>query len=72
MHKPKNVFKGLQKGGKALIYGIKEGVKGVFVDPYEYAKKQGALGFVKGTAKGLAGLVIKPTTGIIDFASKTT
>lgn len=30
------------------------------------------MGFVKGAAKGLAGLVIKPVTGIIDFASKTT
>ena len=30
------------------------------------------MGFVKGAAKGLAGLVVKPVTGIIDFASKTT
>ncbi len=42
------------------------------MQPIENAKKEGALGFFKGAAKGLAGLVIKPVTGIIDFASKTT
>jgi len=27
---------------------------------------------MKGAAKGLAGLIVKPVTGVIDFASKTT
>jgi vacuolar protein sorting-associated protein 13A/C len=27
---------------------------------------------LKGTAKGVAGLVVKPVTGVLDFASKTT
>ena len=30
------------------------------------------VGFFKGTAKGVAGVVIKPVTGVVDFASKTT
>ena len=30
------------------------------------------MGFIKGTGQGLAGLIVKPVTGIIDFASKTT
>lgn len=42
------------------------------MQPIQNAKKDGALGFFKGTALGLAGLVVKPVTGIIDFASKTT
>jgi len=42
------------------------------MQPYQNAREEGALGFFKGTAKGLAGLVVKPVTGIIDFASKTT
>ena len=29
------------------------------------------LGFIKGTAKGVAGLVIKPVTGILDMTVKT-
>ncbi len=42
------------------------------MQPYENARDEGVLGFFKGTAKGLAGLIIKPVTGVIDFASKTT
>jgi vacuolar protein sorting-associated protein 13A/C len=42
------------------------------MQPYENTKTEGVIGFFKGTAKGLAGLVIKPVTGVIDFASKTT
>lgn len=30
------------------------------------------VGFFKGAAQGLTGLVVKPVTGVIDFASKTT
>lgn len=30
------------------------------------------MGIFKGVAKGVTGLVIKPMTGIVDFASKTT
>jgi vacuolar protein sorting-associated protein 13A/C len=41
------------------------------LQPYENTKREGAIGFVKGTAKGLAGLIVKPVTGVIDFASKT-
>ena len=44
----------------------------MFLQPYENARKDGVLGFMKGAAKGVAGLVVKPVTGIIDFASKTT
>ena len=34
-------------------------------------KKGGFTGFLKGTVKGIAGLVVKPVTGIIDATSKT-
>lgn len=72
MRRPQNVFQGLEKGGRAVLYGFKAGITGLFTQPYKSARKDGALGFVKGAAKGLAGLVVKPVTGIIDFASKTT
>lgn len=40
--------------------------------PYENAQKDGAVGFFKGVAQGITGVVVKPVTGVIDFASKTT
>jgi vacuolar protein sorting-associated protein 13A/C len=39
MKKPKNILQGLEKGGKAVAYGFKEGLTGVFLQPYENAKK---------------------------------
>jgi vacuolar protein sorting-associated protein 13A/C len=44
----------------------------VFMKPFEGAKKGGVTGFFKGTLQGLSGLVIKPVTGILDAAAKTT
>ena len=35
------------------------------------AKKEGIVGFFKGTGKGVLGLVFRPTGGIIDFTSAT-
>lgn len=72
MKKPKHVLQGLEKGGKAVFRGFKEGLTGVVLKPYQNAQKQGALGFLKGVGQGITGLVVKPVTGVIDFASKTT
>lgn len=72
MRKPKHVFEGIQKGGKAVFHGFKEGITGVVTKPIEQTKRQGAIGLIKGVAQGMAGLVVKPVTGIVDFASKTT
>ena len=72
MNKPKHVLEGLEKGGKAVFYGFKQGITGVVTQPIEQTKKSGAIGLVKGVGKGLAGLIVKPVTGIVDFASQTT
>jgi vacuolar protein sorting-associated protein 13A/C len=37
----------------------------------EGAERSGLPGFLKGTVKGIAGLVIKPVSGVFDAASKT-
>lgn len=38
--------------------------------PVEGAKKGGFLGFLKGTGKGIVGLVVKPVSGSLDAVSK--
>lgn len=40
--------------------------------PIESTQKEGVVGFFKGVGQGVAGLVVKPVTGVVDFASKTT
>ena len=39
--------------------------------PIEGAKKEGVEGFFKGVGKGLVGVVTRPTSGVIDFASSS-
>ena len=39
--------------------------------PLEGAKKEGVKGFLKGAWKGVSGLIVKPLTGVLDAASKT-
>ena len=34
-------------------------------------QKEGAVGLLKGTGKGLVGLVVRPTGGLVDLASGT-
>lgn len=34
-------------------------------------QKEGAVGLLKGTGKGLVGLIVRPTGGLVDLASGT-
>jgi vacuolar protein sorting-associated protein 13A/C len=66
-----HVFEGLFSGGKSILNGIGNGIKGVVMDPLVGAEKNGIGGFFLGVAKGVSGLVLKPVTGIIDATTKT-
>ena len=67
-----NVGDGLMQGTKELGQGLFDGVTGIFLSPYEEAQRGGALGFVKGLGKGVVGAAVKPTVGVIDFATRAT
>lgn len=54
---------GLQGAGKDFTHGIYDGVTGVVTQPFQGAREEGAVGFVKGIGKGIGGLVLKPTAG---------
>ncbi|CDW82625.1 ph domain containing protein [Stylonychia lemnae] len=71
MDKPKNVLEGVGYGLKSTFTGIASGITGVIENPYSGAKKDGVTGFLKGTYKGVSGLVVKPISGALDFFSKT-
>ncbi|CAF4656530.1 unnamed protein product [Rotaria sp. Silwood1] len=58
-------------GGKNVVMGFVDGVKGVVTKPIEGAKDSGASGFFKGLGKGVIGLVARPTGGVVDFASSS-
>ncbi|KAL6355846.1 hypothetical protein LRP88_09429 [Fusarium phalaenopsidis] len=59
---------GITFGAKAVVFGVVDGVGGLFILPYEGAKKQGVFGAVKGVGKGVAGLTSRIFTATIGSA----
>ncbi|KAI9759288.1 MAG: hypothetical protein M4579_002417 [Chaenotheca gracillima] len=51
---------GLKAAGKEFGFGIYDGISGVVTQPLQGAKKEGAAGFVKGFARGIGGMILKP------------
>nr|XP_022907818.1 vacuolar protein sorting-associated protein 13-like isoform X1 [Onthophagus taurus] len=69
--KATSVSEGIARSGKGLVMGVYDGVTGVIKKPISGAKEQGIGGFFKGLGKGAVGLVARPTSGVIDFASSS-
>jgi len=70
--KPKNFIEGIGYGISSMAGGIYHGVTDIVMKPYEGAKKEKWAGFGKGIMKGLAGVVVKPISGVLELVSKTT
>jgi len=70
--KPKHFGEGLLYGFKDLGTGMFDGLSGIVTQPVKGARKEGALGFVKGLGRGFIGMGIKPVVGAIDLVSRTT
>ncbi|KAL4505260.1 hypothetical protein ABPG72_016327 [Tetrahymena utriculariae] len=72
LKKPQNVVDGTVQGVTSIFSGVAKGITGVLVNPFEGAKKGGALGLLKGVGLGFAGLIAKPVSGVLDAASSIT
>lgn len=57
------VKSGLVAAGKGFGYGLYDGLTGLVTQPYNGARKEGAVGFLKGLGKGIGGVVFKPSAG---------
>ena len=66
---PDNIFDGLYQGVKEGILDIGKGIGGIFLKPFEGAKKQGVKGFFKGIGSGLLGAVVSPFTATFRIAN---
>jgi hypothetical protein len=60
--KPRNCTEGFYNGTVGGATEIYEGVTGVVSKPYQGAKTQGVLGCIKGTGKGICGIIVSPLT----------
>lgn len=50
---------GLRAGRDELVYGVRDGVTGLWMQPYRGLKHGGLLGFARGIGMGIGGLVLK-------------
>ena len=59
------IHSGLRAAGEEFLFGIYDGVTGLVLQPYNGAKRSGALGFVLGVGKGFGGFILKDLAALI-------
>lgn len=68
---PSGIGEGLAIGGKQFVLGLVFGISGLVTKPVQGARKSGIEGFFKGVGKGVLGLLVKPTGGVIDLLTSS-
>ncbi|KAL8749940.1 MAG: hypothetical protein Q9184_006609, partial [Pyrenodesmia sp. 2 TL-2023] len=63
-HRITGIQSGLRAAGEELVFGIYDGVTGLWLQPYRGARDNGALGLAQGLGKGLGGFVLKDLAAI--------
>ncbi|KAG8746143.1 hypothetical protein FRC10_006009 [Ceratobasidium sp. 414] len=56
---------GFKEGAKGLFYGYYDGITGLVKEPLAGAKKDGLLGFIKGSGRSYVNASLRPAAGII-------
>jgi hypothetical protein len=57
--------------GKGFVFGLYDGISGLVMEPVNGAKKEGALGALKGFGRGLGGMYWKPNAGLAGLLGYT-
>jgi len=68
---PTGIGHGLAIGGKQFVLGFVFGISGLVTKPVQGARRDGLEGFFKGVGKGIMGLIVKPTGGVIDLVTSS-
>ncbi|KAL8779286.1 MAG: hypothetical protein Q9213_007018 [Squamulea squamosa] len=55
---------GLRAAGDELVFGVYDGVTGLWLQPYRGARDNGVLGLVQGVGKGFGGFILKDLAAI--------
>ncbi|CAE6434488.1 unnamed protein product [Rhizoctonia solani] len=67
---PVNDFSsGITEGAKGLFHGYKDGITGLVTEPLAGAKKEGFIGFIKGSGRSYINATMKPAAGIMGMIS---
>jgi len=67
-----SVGAGARHGGKDVYNSFASGLRGLMEKPQEGFEKGGYSGMAEGVGLGLAGLIFKPASGVLDLISHTT
>ncbi|CAI5464911.1 unnamed protein product [Closterium sp. Yama58-4] len=70
--RPEGTSQQVLRGAQDLGLGFVGAVTGLVLQPLEGARREGAVGAVKGMGIGVVGLVTKPLSGLLGFASTLT
>ncbi|EEA25527.1 hypothetical protein TMatcc_006244 [Talaromyces marneffei ATCC 18224] len=62
---------GLKAAGKEFGYGFLDGISGLATQPVQGARKEGAVGAIKGFGKGIGGLILKPAAAVWSLTGYT-
>ncbi|CAE6429532.1 unnamed protein product [Rhizoctonia solani] len=60
---------GVTEGAKGLFHGYKDGITGLVTEPLAGAKKEGFMGFIKGSGRSYINATMKPAAGIVGMIS---
>ncbi|KAL5418411.1 hypothetical protein PMIN03_001127 [Paraphaeosphaeria minitans] len=59
------VHSGIRAGRDELVYGIRDGVSGLWMQPIRGAKEGGAMGFARGLGIGFGGFILKDVCALV-------
>ncbi|KAL8973577.1 MAG: hypothetical protein Q9197_002176 [Variospora fuerteventurae] len=63
-HRITGMKSGLRAAGEEFVFGIYDGVTGLWLQPYRGARDNGAFGLAQGVGKGVGGFVLKDLAAI--------
>lgn len=64
-----DIGSGFKEGAKGLFYGYYDGITGLVTEPLAGAKKEGFLGFIKGSGRSYVNASMRPAAGIMGMIS---
>eukprot|EP00210_Caulerpa_lentillifera_P006324 g6040.t1 len=67
--RPRSNVEKIVEGARLLQMGCFQGITGILVDPYQGASNGGWRGFGAGVVTGVIGIVMKPASGLLNFAA---
>ncbi|KAG9123607.1 hypothetical protein FRC07_014543 [Ceratobasidium sp. 392] len=65
-----DVGSGFKEGAKGLFYGYYDGITGLVKEPLAGAKKEGFLGFIKGSGRSYVNATMRPAAGIVGMIAR--